>query len=158
MIIKCISGAQTGSDISGLFVAEKFGISTGGWCPKNCRTEIGDKPEWIKRFNLQETRTNNYVPRTYVNAKLGDGTIRFAYNFNSPGEICTKKACEKYNKPIIDVNVENPCPVEEVVVWIQRNNIQILNIAGNRESVYPGIGKFVEEFLSRVFVKLGEEG
>jgi hypothetical protein len=153
-IKRVVSGAQTGGDLGGLMAAEKFKIPTGGYCPKNCRTEIGDRPELIARFGLEETKTSNYVPRTMANAKLGDGTIRFAFNFDSKGEICTKNACEKYNKPIIDVDVTEPRPVEEVVNWIVENKIETLNVAGNRESKYPGMEKFVVKYLSEVFTKL----
>jgi len=151
MLRQVISGAQTGSDFGGLLAAEQAGIPTGGYCPKNCRTEVGDKPEFIDRFGLQETSTNNYVPRTYANAKLGDGTIRFAFDFDSIGEVCTKNACDKYCKPVIDVDVENPRPVQEVIEWIKEHNIKVLNVAGNRESKYPGMEKFVVDYLGKVF-------
>lgn len=151
MIKKVISGMQTGSDIGGLMVAEKYGITTGGWAPKGYKTEVGPKPDWGKRFNILESTSNGYIGRTYANAKMGDGTIRFARNFQSAGEICTLKAIEKFNKPYIDVDYDNPRPVEEIVDWINKYNINILNIAGNRESYAPGIQLFVEEYLSRVF-------
>lgn len=149
------SGCQTGADIGGLLIAEQFGIKTGGWCPKNCRTENGDRPEFIERFGLRETTTNNYVPRTYANAKMGDGTIRFAFNFESAGEKVTLQACQKYKKPVIDVDVTVPRHVDEVVNWIKENNIEILNVAGNSESKHPGIREFVKDYLSQVFVLLG---
>lgn len=31
--------------------------------------------------------------------------------------------------------------------WLNDNQIQVLNVAGNRESVFPGVGKRTEEFL-----------
>jgi hypothetical protein len=37
-----------------------------------------------------------------------------------------------------------------VRVWIEQNNIQILNVAGNSEETSPGIAKFAIEFLTRV--------
>ena len=119
MLKMVCSGAQTGADFGGLVTAEQFGIPTGGWCPKGCKTEAGLKSEWIERFNLWETTTDNYVPRTYANAKLGDGTIRFAFDFDSAGEVVTLQACDRYKKPTIDVDVENPRPVQEVVDWIK---------------------------------------
>lgn len=154
MLKQVISGGQTGADIAGLFIAEKFCIPTGGYMPKGYRTEVGSKPDWAKRFNLQETSSKNYVPRTYANAKLGDGTIRFAYDFNSPGEVVTLAACNKFGKPVIDVDIENARSTQEVVDWIKANNIKVLNVAGNRGSVYPAIQGFVENYLAQVFEAL----
>jgi hypothetical protein len=153
MLTLICSGCQTGADLGGLIAAEKFGIPTGGYMPKGYRTEVGPKPEWAKRFNLQESSCG-YIGRTYENAKLGDGTIRFAYNFDSPGEICTLNACQKYNKPVIDVDIENARSTQEVVDWIKVNNIKVLNVAGNRGSVYPAIQGFVENYLVQVFEAL----
>jgi hypothetical protein len=146
-----ISGAQTGADLGGLEAAEKLGILTGGMVPKGCKNEFGDCPELINRFNLTESNTTNYVARTYDNAKNSDGTIRFAFDFESKGELCTLAAIQKYNKPWIDVDVENPIPVKQVVDWVKENKIEILNVAGNRESVYPGLKEFVVKYLIEVF-------
>ena len=157
MLVQIVSGMQTGADAGGLLAAELFSIKTGGWVPKGCKTERGPKPEYIERFGLWETNTDNYVPRTMSNAKLGDGTIRFAFDFDSKGEICTLNACQKYKKPVIDVDVEEPRPVQEVVEWIKSNKIATLNVAGNRESKYPGMEKFVVKYLSEVFTALGHQ-
>ena len=41
MIKKIISGGQSGADLAGLKAAIKLGIETGGFIPKNYRTENG---------------------------------------------------------------------------------------------------------------------
>jgi hypothetical protein len=38
------------------------------------------------------------------------------------------------------------------------SRIRVLNVAGNRESINPGLGARVEEFLSRLFRRLAESG
>ena len=53
-----------------------------------------------------------------------------------------------------------PRPVEEVVEWIRRENIQILNVAGDaepqgRRAKTSGITVFTVDYLGRVFVALG---
>lgn len=98
-----------------------------------------------------ETKSDKYPPRTYANAKDSDGTIRIASNFDSPGEVCTLKAIEQYNKPYIDVEYRQPRSAQEVANWIRENNIDVLNVAGNRETFAPGIQRFVEEYLTEVF-------
>jgi hypothetical protein len=87
---------------------------------------------------------------------FGEGTIRFASNFNSPGELCTLKAIKKYEKPYIDVNVKSPIKIQEVVDWINKNEIYTLNVAGNSEKTSPGIEKFVFVYLRQVLILLAE--
>jgi hypothetical protein len=46
----------------------------------------------------------------------------------------------------------------EVVAWIAENGVRVLNVAGNRESLSPGIGDRVERFMARVFRRLAGSG
>jgi hypothetical protein len=149
-INKVISGGQTGADLGGLAAAKNLGIETGGTMPKGFLTELGPKPILSKIFNLQESHSDKYVPRTFQNAKDSDGTIRFAKDFNSPGEKCTLKAIKQYKKPFIDIDIFNPIDYKEVIDWMVENRIYILNVAGNRESTSPGIFVFVKNYLMKV--------
>lgn len=154
MLRRVISGGQTGADQGGLKAAKKCGLETGGWIPRGFLTENGSNPE-LAEFGLKETTTVSYGPRTKYNVQDADGTIRFAAIFHSPGEIATRRAILENNKTSIDVDFNNPRPHEEVVKWILEKNIQVLNVAGNRESKCPGIEKFTEDYLSTVFELLG---
>ena len=154
MLKRVISGGQTGADEAGLDAAEKAGIERGGYIPKGFLTENGPNPDLGRRHNLVETNTSSYVPRTHANAKWGDGTIRFATDFTTRGEICTLEGIKKAKKPWIDVDMNNPRPVEEVVIWLKENKIETLNVAGNRESSAPGLYNFVLEYLRKVFKSL----
>lgn len=157
MLKKIISGGQTGADQAGLKVAKALGLECGGWIPKGFKTEKGSEPELGEIYNLEEHISDHYVPRTYANAKDSDGTIRIANNFNSFGEKCTLKAIQQYERPYIDVSISDPKPISEVVTWLRENNIETLNVAGNRESVSPGITAFAEEYLTNVLKKYLEE-
>lgn len=150
---KVISGGQTGADYGGLLAAVDCGIPTGGWLPHRCLTEDGPRPDMLEEFGMEEY-SGNYAARTAVNVRNSDGTIRIAYRFQSPGERCTLKAIKKYNKPTIDVDVDTPRPYQEVAEWIKENNIEVLNVAGNRESTWPGMCEFVQEYLGKVFGEL----
>lgn len=152
-MLKLHSGGQNGADQGGLKAAAGFGFETGGWIPKGWLTENGPNPS-LKMFGLKEHSSNKYPPRTYANVKDADGTIRFAANFNSPGEKCTLKAIYQYKKPHIDVDLNNPIPPIEVAEWIKNNKISVLNVAGNRESTNPGIEEFVIKYLYKVFTIL----
>jgi hypothetical protein len=43
----------------------------------------------------------------------------------------------------------------DVAAWLGTNGFKVLNVAGNRESNWPGIGEKVERFLLAVFRQLG---
>ncbi len=137
-MLKLISGGQCGADAAGLKAAAGFGFETGGWIPKGWLTENGPKPS-LAIFGLKEHSSSKYPSRTYANVKDSDGTIRFAANFQSPGEICTLKAINQYNKLHIDVNLNDPISPIEVAEWIKNNKITVLNVAGNRESTNPAL-------------------
>ena len=157
MINKIISGAQNGADIAGLKVAKLFGLESGGWIPKGFRTLDGPKPEYSEIFGIQEHSSFNYPPRTFLNVKYSDGTMRFAADFNSSGEICTLKAIFQYKKPYFDVNVLNPedHAIEKATEWIIENKINILNVAGNSQKTYCKTEKRTIYFLTMLLRNLG---
>ncbi len=145
------SGAQTGADIGGLLAAKEAGFETGGWIPKGFKTQAGPHPEYAEKFGIKEHASEAYPPRTFLNVKETDATIRFAYNFSSSGEICTLKAIKQYNKPYFDVDLNNPVDPKEVFDWIIKNDFKKINIAGNSERTKKGITIQVYEFLLEVF-------
>lgn len=138
---KIISGGQTGADIAGLKFAKLTGLSTGGSAPQNYLTESGSKPELKTLYGLIEIQ-GGYDDRTFQNAKDADGTVIFAEKM-SDGSVLTIQFCVNLNKPF----VVNPSQ-EEFVKWLEENDIKILNVAGNRESISPGTENRVVEFLS----------
>lgn len=156
---KVISGGQTGADQSGLIVARRFGIPTGGWMPHGWKTATGPNPQLAEEFGLRE-HTGDYADRTAANVRDSQGTIRFAASFQSLGERCTLKWINNYGRPHIDVDIRAPRPVAEVVEWMRKNNIRVLNVAGNvqpksAKALSHGITASVIEYLSQVFCRLG---
>ena len=167
LLNKVISGGQTGADVAGLFIAEEFGITTGGTAPLGFRTLAGDNPKLLKeRFNLVESSKRNYQDRTADNVKNSDGTIRLATNFSSPGELCTLKAIKKFRKPFFDVDlntINNYEAIEQQYASFKQflisNQISILNVAGNADR-NPFFGKHFElscEVLFTFFTLLQKE-
>ena len=134
-LIKVISGGQDGADLGGLEAAFECGISTGGWCPRYCRTASGTNEELVSKYGLVETLSGAYPVRTNLNVKDSDGTIRFASDFSTAGEICTLNFINKHKKPYLDINVlaENIDYHTNIINWINDNKISIVNIAGNRD-------------------------
>jgi hypothetical protein len=148
MVLKVISGGQSGADIAGLVAAKRCGLETGGFSANGFETETGKRPEYAKLYNLVD-KHYNYAQRTVENVKASDATIVFAGNISSSGTRLTLNTCIKFGKKYL----VNPT-VEEIVDFINQNNPHVLNIAGNRESVNPGITSRVEKMLTDAFRRL----
>lgn len=151
---KVISGMQTGADIAGVKAAKDLGIPTGGFMPKGYRTETADRPEYKSLYNAEVVSSTNYLERTQKNVFSSDGTVIFDYNL-STGSINTKRFCIAANKPYLyltrnEIN-NTALTTGRIVDFIKSNNIQILNVAGNRESKAKGIEQRVYKILTEVF-------
>jgi hypothetical protein len=167
MVRKVISGGQTGADQAGLFAAEACDIETGGWMPRGFLNHAGCQPEFETRFNMRATESDKYPDRTALNVRDSNGTIRFAANWETPGELCTLNAIRAQRKPCTDVSMPPNREVDEaevnrVVSWIKDNKIETLNVAGNAEPKSQkvkssGITVFTQAFLMNVFAKLRDE-
>jgi hypothetical protein len=125
-----VSGLQTGADQAGLFAAAALGIPTGGYCTRDCRTEAGPAPEFAKRFGVEPFPTDDYAVRTLLNVKRADGTVVFG-RVEEPGTALTVRLVALWK------GMSNLCcnPTAEILrAWILRQEIQTLNVAGNRLS------------------------
>lgn len=144
---KILSGGQSGADQGGLEGAYLLGIATGGTAPKLYRTDEGCKPELLRdKYGLKESPYWTYPPRTEENVKDSDGTL-WVGNTNSPGFKLTSSLCiRKYGKPWI----ENPSP-ESLAKWVEENKIEVLNVAGNRESKNLGIYERTKNLIISAF-------
>jgi hypothetical protein len=146
MLKKIISGGQTGADRAGLEAALILNISTGGFCPKGYMTENG-KDISLKKFRLKETDTFKYEERTIKNVLSSDGTVIFCKldskkRIIGDGTQLTYAIAVNNNKPVII----NPAR-RKFLNWLDKNKIEILNVAGNRESQNPGIFEKTKSFL-----------
>lgn len=155
---KIISGGQTGADRAGLEAAKEYGLETGGWVPRGFLAQDGVHPEFVERYGIQEHESPNYPPRTALNVKDSDGTVRFMTNRFSAGSKCTLRMIKQYKKPYFDVNLlDESITPQKLANWITANNIQVLNISGNAERKSPCIGEFVVAFLHDVFECLSKQ-
>lgn len=146
---KIISGGQTGADQGALDAAKILKLETGGWMPRGFKTDTGSRPEFAKLYNLQETESSHYPPRTEQNICQSDGTLIFG-NDNSPGCKLTKSLCVKYRKKVYTVPFPNSIMANHEKVfldWLEAYQIKTLNVAGNRESRNPGIFLACKNFL-----------
>ena len=164
MIYKIISGGQYGADQAGLKVAMDLGLQTGGMCPLGWKTKFGPRPQLAKLGLVEHPTSDNYAIRTAWNVKNSDATVRFAFDFDSAGEVCTYKAIKKYNKPHFDINLEdvisgNNLYVIDIANFFDQYNVGILNVAGNcgkTQAEAKKIYDIVRKSL-RVYIKLYNE-
>lgn len=153
--MKIISGGQTGADRGALIAAKDLGFQTGGWMPKGFLAHDGHHPEFAVLYGMRETDSPKYPPRTALNVKESDATIRIAMFFNSPGELLTKKMIEQYNKPSFDINPldSSICP-EMVAEWIMEQEAKTINVAGNSEKTANGITEFTIAYMTEILSQL----
>ena len=144
MITKIISGGQTGADQAGLAAAISLGLETGGTAPPRFYTEDGVKTKLLRdTYKLVEGIPDRtiYRKRTRQNIIDSDGTVIFGDTFER-GTQLTINTCEQLEKPY----VVNP-KMDLFVRWIVNHKIQVLNVAGNRESKNLGIYDKVYKYL-----------
>jgi hypothetical protein len=159
---KVISGAQTGADQAGLFVARDFQIETGGHIARGYRTALGDDPT-LAQFNLTVSSSRDYPPRTRANAYEGDATVRLASNFDTAGEVLTLRYVNAAKKPCLSLlldGVDYDMKAAELVYFIVNNNVECLNVAGNadRDKAHGFHFQHASKILTSAFRILDEEG
>jgi hypothetical protein len=152
MIQKIISGGQTGADCAALDFAIDRNILHGGWIPKGRKTEDGTLSE---KYHLQEMPTGEYSKRTEKNILDSDGTLIVSHGPLTGGSALTRELAGKHKKPWIhidmtdtDINIASNLARD----WIEKNHIQVLNVAGERASKDPGIYKAVMDLLGKCLI------
>ena len=154
-LAKIVSGGQTGVDRGALEGALALGIAHGGYCPLGRRAEDGRIPE---QFQLTETSTDKYPQRTALNVKSSDGTLLLvrgrACFEKSRGTQLTLELCVKYERPWWVADPRRESHADKVALWVVENGINVLNVAGPRESRYPGISNETKSFMRMVSGRL----
>jgi hypothetical protein len=147
MIMKVVSGGQTGVDRAALDAALAAGLPVGGWCPKGRRAEDGVIDA---RYPLTETRTADYAERTRANVRDSDGTLVLTgvLTRGAPvgGTALTIAFARKMGRPLLVLDLNDAAP-QDALAWIAAGRIATLNVAGPRESGAPGIYGQARAFL-----------
>ena len=149
MIKLIISGGQTGVDQGALDFAIERGIAHGGFCPKGRLCETG-RPIPAK-YNMWETASRKYPHRTLKNALYGNGTLIITRGAPEGGTLKTKNICSANGKPKLVIDLNRKLKFDEFVAFVRDNNIEILNVAGPRESKQSGIQKATRKALHELF-------
>jgi hypothetical protein len=135
--VKIISGAQTGVDRAALDAALKHRIDCGGWCPAGRLDEFGRIPD---RYPVNELEGGGFTERTLQNVKDSDGTVIIYSGKLSGGTEQTVRFCLEQQRPhqLLDAS---KIPAEEaarlIAGFVRNHKVDILNVAGPRESEWP---------------------
>ena len=167
-LTKIISGGQIGIDQAGLRAAKSVGLETGGVMPKGqlvydpkTRGKISD-PKVANEFGLTEHTSAGWLPRTEQNVIDANGTLIYdptaKPNPKSNNWIERKWGLTSGSKRTVDYATNHGKPYivnptqEQLIEWIQDNNIQTLNIAGPRfyKKGQSGVPKTFEEELIQI--------
>jgi hypothetical protein len=145
--LRIISGGQTGVDRGALDAALAAEVGHGGWCPRGRRAEDGTVPD---RYQLRETRSARYDVRTRQNVLDSDATLILCCGPLTGGTELTYRLARRHARPCLVVDLQQPPPAGEVRRWIARHDVRVLNVAGPRESSWPGIAALARDFLLQV--------
>jgi hypothetical protein len=135
--VKIISGGQTGVDRAALDVALKHSIDCGGWCPAGRLDEIGRISD---RYPLKELEHGGFTERTLQNVKDSDGTVIMYSVQLSGGTERTVRFCVEQGRPHqpIDASkISTEKAAWSIADFVREHNIDILNVAGPRQSEWP---------------------
>ena len=156
VVVRIVSGGQTGADRGGLDAALALGIEHGGWCPAGRVAEDGRVP---RMYALRETTSAEYTERTRANVRDSDGTVVFTRGEPTGGSALTIEHAERIGKAVLHVDMAKldvEAAAERVRGWCVARSIAILNVAGSRESKAPGISDEVRRVLVRALGSLRE--
>jgi len=142
-LVAIVSGGQTGADRGGLDAAISLGLNHGGYVPAGRGAEDGRVPDC---YEMIECSSSKYPDRTRLNVELGQATVIFYRGEMSRGSMLTLGIADHLGKPLMTVNLE--CSVSTMLrEFLDVTNVEVLNVAGTRESRAPGIQKQVRDFI-----------
>ncbi|MCU7843935.1 MAG: putative molybdenum carrier protein [Candidatus Thiodiazotropha sp. (ex Monitilora ramsayi)] len=132
--MKIVSGAQTGVDRAALDAALESHNPAGGWCPQGRTAEDGIIPEI---YPVTELPNAGYRERTKQNVIDSDATLIIYFATLSGGTLFTADCCHELNKPHLLIDADKRSvedAAEEVLSFIKRHKVTVLNVAGPRAS------------------------
>jgi len=151
MVERIVSGGQTGADRGALDAAIALGIPHGGWCPNGRRAEDGRIDD---AYQLREHDSPKYKARTRQNVLDSDATLIVCRGPLAGGTHLTHRTAERFDRPSLVVDPDDDSAISQIRAWLAEHHVNVLNVAGPRESQSPGIQAETERLLRRLFETL----
>lgn len=157
-IRKLVSGGQTGVDRAALDFAIEHGLPYGGWVPKGGRAEDMPNPPGLLAIypELREHASRDWAPRTEQNIINSSATLVIvnALHKMGPGTALTIRLAAKHHKPSLKLDVGDDHAYKKMLSFLMQFDHDVaFNVAGSRESSYPGTydraKQLLETFLDR---------
>ena len=144
MSLQIVSGGQTGVDRAALDAAICLEIPHGGWCPRGRLAEDGAIPD---KYELKETSSKDYAVRTEKNVVESDGTLILFRSRLKGGTRLTHRLTKRHVRPCLLVDLDTHIHEGLFLDWMAEIEINVLNVAGPRESSHPGIYQLAFDLL-----------
>lgn len=147
---KIVSGGQTGIDRGALDAALESNFPCGGWCPPGRLAEDGAIPA---RYPVTELDRGGYSERTLRNVVDSDGTTILFHGAIEGGTGHTRDHCLAHGKPLLLIDAARTGSSEaavEIGAFIDRENIEVLNVAGPRASKWAEAQRYARAALAAV--------
>lgn len=144
-----ISGGQTGVDRAALDWAIAHEVPHGGWCPKGRLANDGCLPF---RYQLRETMSAGYSPRTRANVMDADATLILSCGPLVGGTKLTLRFASEAAKPhyVVDLDLPLEPQLLKLRAWqASHPHFSTLNVAGPSETRCPGIYEKTLAFMSQ---------
>ncbi len=135
-----------------LDAAIQSGVPHGGWCPKGRLAEDGTIPS---QYQLRESPSPQYAVRTRQNVLDSSGTLILCRGPLHGGTELTRRLAQRHGKPCQVVDLVDDPNVGSVADWVRQQRLEVLNVAGPRESSSPGIGELARQFVLQLLRLVG---
>jgi len=163
LLLKVISGGQTGADMAALQAAKICGLETGGAAPEGYLTTRGANFQLRDEFGLHELVVGRntplaviYVLRSRSNVDAADATIAFrllpstgtdktiGYCQTSIWQKGSKYITRTLHRPYLVISdvTDAAAAAALIVEFVQTKSVATLNVCGHRDDVTAGTADF----------------
>ena len=143
-----ISGGQTGVDRAALDYGLSNHFQVGGWCPQGREAEDGTLNVV---YPVSQTFSAEILNRTQFNVLESDATLILIFDDMDEGTQATYDIARENGKPVFVWKIDQNRNFQQFRNWLDKNNVNVLNIAGPRESNAVGIYSAVLDLLGELF-------
>ena len=91
-------------------------------------------------YPLREAPSADYAQRSEWNVRDSDATLVLLRGAASGGTAFTIEVARRLRRPLLVLDLRDDPDPEPARLWLERERVAVLNVAGPRESERPGIG------------------